>query len=114
MTRLIQAFVLAIAVTAGASGCAVTSGQESTGQYVDDSAITTRVKTRFAKDPTVSAMRIKVQTMKGVVQLSGFAKTDAERQQAEQLASTVPGVQKVENGIQVESASSDSNANTNR
>jgi len=83
-------------------------------QYVDDATIKPAEKTRFAKDPTVSAMRIKVDTMKGVVQLSGFAKSDAERQQAEQLAATVPGVQKVENGIQVESASSDSNANTNR
>ena len=71
MKRLIQAFVIAVAVAAGMTGCAVTGGQETTGQYVDDATITTRVKTRFAKDPTVSAMRINVETMKGVVQLSG-------------------------------------------
>jgi len=111
MRTVIQAVVIALAVATGMAGCAVTSGQESTSQYVDDSTITTRVKTRFAKDPTVSAMRIKVQTMKGVVQLSGFAKSQAERDQAAQLASSVPGVHEVQNNIQIESASSDSNTN---
>ena len=111
MRKLIQAFVVAIAVASGATGCAVTSGQESTGQYVDDATITTRVKTRFAKDPTVSAMRINVGTMKGVVQLGGFAKSEAERQQAGQLAASVPGVKDVRNDIKLESASSDT---TNR
>ena len=111
MKRLIQAFVMAVAVAAGITGCAVTGGQETTGQYVDDATITTRVKTRFAKDPTVSAMRIHVETMKGVVQLNGNAKSQAERDQAAQLASSVPGVTKVENHLRVESATSDSNSN---
>lgn len=111
MRRFIQAVVVAVAVASGVAGCAVTNGQESTGQYVDDATITTRVKTRFAKDPTVSAMRIKVDTMKGVVQLSGFAKSEAERKQAETLASSVPGVKDVHNDIKVESASSDTNTN---
>src|SRR2546423_11082752 len=109
MRSLIAAFVLAVAVTAGVAGCAVTKGQESTGQYVDDATITTRVKARFAKDPTVSATHIKVETMKGAVQLSGTAKSEAERDQAVQLARSVPGVTDVKNNIQVESASSDSN-----
>jgi hyperosmotically inducible periplasmic protein len=112
MRRLIQAFVVAVAVGSGVAGCAVTKGQESTGQYVDDATITTHVKARFAKDPTVSAMHIHVDTMKGVVQLSGSAKTDAERRQAETLASTITGVKEVKNDIKVESASSD--ATTNR
>jgi hyperosmotically inducible protein len=107
MKRLIQAVVIAVAVAGGVTGCAVTGGQETTGQYVDDATITTRVKTRFAKDPTVSAMRIKVDTMKGVVQLSGNAKSQAERDQAAQLAAAVPGVTNVKNDIQVETASSD-------
>ena len=111
MSKWIQAILVALAVAGGVTGCAVTSGQESTGQYVDEATITTRVKTRFAKDPTVSAMRIKVETMKGVVQLSGNAKSQAERDQAAQLASSVPGVSSVQNNIQVESASSDSNSN---
>ena len=111
MRRFVQAFVIAVAVASGVAGCAVTSGQESTGQYVDDATITTHVKARFAKDPTVSAMRINVDTMKGVVQLSGFAKNDAERKQAETLASTVSGVKEVKNDIKVESAASDTTTN---
>jgi len=114
MRRQIQAFVVAVAVASGVAGCAVTSGQESTGQYVDDATISTHVKTRFAKDPTVSAMRINVDTMKGVVQLSGFAKSDAERTQAGQLAASVPGVKDVKNDIKVEPATSDTNGSTNR
>ena len=114
MRTLIQAFVVAVALASGVAGCAVTKGQETTGQYVDDATITSRVKTRFAKDPTVSAMRIHVDTMKGMVQLTGTAKSDAERQQAAQLASAVPGVTQVQNDIKVESATSESNSNTNR
>jgi hyperosmotically inducible periplasmic protein len=114
MKTLLQALVIAIAVASGVTGCAVTKGQETTGQYVDDSTITSRVKTRFAKDPTVSAMRIHVDTMKGVVQLTGTAKSDTERDQAAQIASAVPGVKEVQNNIKVESATSEGNANTNR
>ena len=114
MRTLIQAIVIAVAVASGVAGCAVTKGQETTGQYVDDATITTRVKTRFAKDPTVSAMHIHVDTMKGVVELTGTAKSDAEREQAAQLASAVPGVSSVQNNIKVESATSESNSNPNR
>lgn len=111
MKKLIGAVVVAVALASGVTGCAVTRGQESTGQYVDDATITTRVKTRFAKDPTVSAMRIKVDTMKGVVNLNGTAKSNAERDQAVNLARSVPGVTDVQNNITVESASSDTNSN---
>ena len=62
-----------------ATGCAVTRHQESTGAYVDDSVVTTRVKTKFAADKTVGAMSIGVETLKGVVQLSGFAKSMEEK-----------------------------------
>ncbi len=114
MRTLIQAFVVAVALASGVAGCAVTKGQETTGQYVDDATITSRVKSRFAKDPTVSAMRIHVDTMKGVVQLTGSAKSAAEREQAAQIAGAVPGVKEVQNDIKVESATSESNSNTNR
>ena len=69
-----------------ASGCSVMRHQETTGAYVDDSVVTTRVKTKFAQDTTVSAMSINVETMKGVVQLSGFAKSSTEKERAEELA----------------------------
>ena len=84
-----------------AMGCAVTSGQESTGAYVDDATITARVKTKFAEDKTVAATRISVETLKGVVQLSGFATSEAERQRAAQLAASVPGVKSVQNAVKV-------------
>ncbi|MGN6527179.1 MAG: BON domain-containing protein [Burkholderiaceae bacterium] len=97
---------LAIAVFAGAltvlsAGCAVERHQETVGAYVDDSAVTTKVKAKFAEDPTVSAMAIKVDTMKGVVQLSGFAKSEDERMMAERLARNTNGVRDVRNDIVV-------------
>lgn len=80
-------------------GCAVTRDQSSVGEYVDDATITTQVKAKFADDKTVSAMAISVETLRGTVQLSGFAKTAAERSQAEAIASRVKGVKAVQNNI---------------
>ncbi len=84
-----------------ATGCAVTREQSTVGQYVDDATITTRVKAKFAEDSTVSAMAIGVETLKGTVQLSGFAKNTAERDRAESLARGTPGVVMVKNDIVV-------------
>ena len=84
-----------------AAGCAVTREQSTVGQYVDDTTITTRVKARLAEDKAVSAMAISVETLKGTVQLSGFAKSPAERSQAEELARSTPGVVSVRNDIVV-------------
>ena len=83
------------------SGCAVSGGQSSVGQYVDDATITTRVKARMAEDKTVSAMRINVETLNGTVQLSGFAASEAEKDQAAALARGVPDVKAVRNDIVV-------------
>jgi osmotically-inducible protein OsmY len=83
------------------TGCSVFRDQQSVGSYVDDATITTQVKAKFAEDKTVSAMTISVETLKGVVQLSGFAKTAEERVMAERLARTVSGVQSVKNDIVV-------------
>jgi osmotically-inducible protein OsmY len=99
--------ILAAAVTGVAlivtSGCAVTRKQESVGSYVDDTSITTQVKAKFAADQTVSAMSISVETMKGTVQLSGFAKTLDEKMKAEKIARSVAGVTAVQNDIVVRS-----------
>ncbi|MBL8433764.1 MAG: BON domain-containing protein [Zoogloea sp.] len=84
-----------------AAGCAVTREQSTVGQYVDDASITTGVKARLAEDKTVSAMAIGVETLKGTVQLSGFARSAAERSQAEALARSTPGVVSVRNDIVV-------------
>ena len=82
-----------------AVGCAVTRDQSTVGEYVDDATVTTRVKAKFAEDPTVSAMSISVETLKGTVQLSGFAKSTAERNRAVEIARTTPGVKAVKNDI---------------
>lgn len=94
---------LAIAVLAGAtlagSGCAVVRGQESAGAYVDDVGVTTAVKAKFVEDKTVDAAAIRVETLNGMVQLSGFAKSNAEKAQAEYLARNTKGVRSVRNDI---------------
>ena len=99
----LQAVILAASlVVLGASGCAVTSGQSTTGEYVDDAALTASVKSKLAEDTTVSAARISVESMKGVVQLSGFATSTAEKQRAVELARSTKGVRSVQDSIQVQ------------
>ena len=82
-----------------ATGCAVTDRQSSVGQYVDDATISTRVKSRMAADPAVSAARIEVETLNGTVQLAGFAKSQEEKDKAAQIARSVPDVKDVRNNI---------------
>jgi hyperosmotically inducible periplasmic protein len=98
---LIAAVSAAALITA--TGCAVTRGQETVGAYVDDATLTTRVKAKFAEDKTVSAMSISVETLKGTVQLSGFAKSAEEKSMAERLARSTSGVVSVRNDIIVRS-----------
>ena len=83
------------------AGCAVVRQQETVGAYVDDTTITTQIKSRMAANPVVSALSISVETLKGEVQLSGFAKTSAERSQAESIAREINGVKRVRNDIVV-------------
>ncbi len=104
MTKKIPTLLLAFATAIAAlstTGCAVTRDQETVGAYIDDATLTTRVKGKFAADPTVSAMAISVETMKGVVQLSGFAKSNDERAMAEKLARETSGVRAVRNDIAI-------------
>lgn len=82
-------------------GCAVTRGQETTGAYVDDSAITTAVKTKFIENKDVDASSISVETLNGTVMLSGFAKNATEKATAESLTWKVHGVKAVKNQIAV-------------
>jgi osmotically-inducible protein OsmY len=83
------------------AGCAVTRNQESVGAYIDDSAITSSVKARMVENTAVDAAAISVETMKGTVMLSGFAKNTAEKSTAETIAMKVPGVVGVKNQIVV-------------
>tara|TARA_R110002049_G_scaffold257422_1_gene432864 strand:- start:790 stop:1113 length:324 start_codon:yes stop_codon:yes gene_type:complete len=95
--KLLVAAMVASTLVMG--GCAVTRDQSTVGQYVDDSAITTQVKARFAESPVVSAMAISVETLNGTVQLSGFAKNASERSTAESIARSVKHVRSVKNDI---------------
>jgi osmotically-inducible protein OsmY len=101
-TRLAAALAAALTFSV-LGGCAVVRDQQSVGSYVDDATITTRVKAKFAEDPTVSALAISVETLKGTVQLSGFAKSAAEKAKAEALAREVSGVSSVRNDIIIRS-----------
>jgi osmotically-inducible protein OsmY len=82
-------------------GCAVTRGQETTGAYIDDSAITTAVKSKFVENKNVDASSITVETLNGTVMLSGFAKNATEKATAETLTWKVNGVKAVKNQIVV-------------
>jgi hyperosmotically inducible protein len=79
-------------------------GDSTVGTYVDDATVTTRVKAKFAEDKAVGAMSIGVETVQGVVQLSGFAKSSMEKSQAEKLTRATPGVKSVRNDIVVRPA----------
>lgn len=99
VSRWLVAAAVATAALMTTAGCAVVRDQQSVGAYIDDATITTRVKARFAEDRAVSALAIKVESLNGVVQLSGFAKSADERMLAEQLARSTPGVKDVRNDI---------------
>lgn len=96
---------LALALLAGATivgtGCAIIRGQETVGAYVDDATITTQVKAKLVEDKTVDAGAVKVETLNGTVSLSGFAKSNAEKAQAEHIARSTKGVRQVINGLTV-------------
>jgi osmotically-inducible protein OsmY len=82
-------------------GCAATRTSEGTGQYVDDSVITTKVKTAVLREPGLKSSEINVETFKGVVQLSGFVSSRAEAKSALRVASAVDGVKSVKDDMQV-------------
>ncbi len=83
------------------TGCAVTRGQETVGAYIDDTTITTQIKARMVDDKSVDAAAISVETLKGTVQLSGFAKSAEEKERAEAIARRVNGVKAVQNSIAI-------------
>jgi hyperosmotically inducible protein len=80
-------------------GCASTPTSDSTGQYVDDTVITTKVKDALLGDGAVKSFQISVQTVKGVVQLSGFVDTSDQKSAAGHDASAIAGVRDVHNNL---------------
>ena len=84
-----------------AVGCASTSKQEGMGEYVDDSVITTKVKSAIFNEPTLKVAEINVETFKGVVQLSGFVSSQAAINKAVEVTRAVSGVKSVKNDMRV-------------
>ena len=95
---VIRYFVLLILI-ASFVACASTSKRESTGEYVDDSVITTKVKAELAGDDFFKSFQISVETFKGVVQLSGFVNSQQAVDKAGQIARSVNGVKSVKNNL---------------
>jgi len=92
-------FLAVLLVTA--VGCASTSKQEGTGEYVDDAVITTKVKSAIFEDATLKVMEINVETFKGAVQLSGFVNSQASINKAVEVTRNVKGVKSVKNDIRI-------------
>ena len=95
VTAFFLAFILVL------TGCSSTSKEKSTGEYLDDAVITTKVKAAFVEDDDLKATEIQVETFKGVVQLSGFVAQRSHIGKAEQVARGVKGVKSVKNDIRL-------------
>jgi len=89
----------ALSLSVMSGGCASTATRESTGEYVDDAVITTKVKAALLGDDAVKSFAISVETNKGVVQLSGFVNNSRQKTLAERVASDVAGVTSVRNSL---------------
>ncbi|MBK7357029.1 BON domain-containing protein [Propionivibrio sp.] len=100
LAKYLSALFLAVLLVS-ATGCASTAKQEGTGEYVDDSVITTKVKAAILNEPSLKSAEINVETFKGVVQLSGFVSSQAAINKAVALARTVGGVTSVKNDMRL-------------
>lgn len=102
----LKPMLLALLIGASLPGmvaCSPSPTRESAGEYIDDATITTRVKLAFADDPQVKALQVKVETYRGIVQLSGFVDTEAEARRAVEVARGIAGVKSVKNDIRTKS-----------
>ena len=95
--KFLACFVLITALM----GCASTRTHEGTGEYVDDTAITTKVKAAIFTDPALKVLQINVETFKGVVQLSGFVDSRQSATKAAEVARSIHGVVSVKNDLVV-------------
>lgn len=94
-------FLVGLALATSLAACSAIEGRETAGQYVDDTTITTKVKAAILNDQGLKGMQINVETMEGVVQLSGFVDTPQQAAQAAADARSVTGVKSVRNSIVV-------------
>ena len=100
ITRRLTTLV-AIAFMAMALGCASTAKTEGTGEYIDDTVVTAKVKAAIFNEPTLKSAEINVETFKGVVQLSGFVNSREDVNKAVTVARQVPGVTSVKNDMRL-------------
>lgn len=101
-------FLFGLWLVALLASCAATPTRESTGEYIDDATITAKVKEAIFDDPMLKVLQIKVQTYKGVVELSGFVDSSQAASHAGEVAERVPGVKSVRNELVVKSSAGDS------
>jgi osmotically-inducible protein OsmY len=99
-SKVLSAAFLAVALVSVVA-CAPTAKKEGTGQYIDDTVITAKVKAALIEDPMTKATEINVETFKGVVQLSGFVSSQAASNRAVELARGVAGVRSVKNDMRI-------------
>ena len=101
--RLLRGFAIFVLpiLLASALGCSSTRTREGTGEYIDDSIITTKVKTAIFNEPTLKVNEINVETFKGVVQLSGFVSSQANMIKAVEVTRGVNGVKSVKDDMRL-------------
>ena len=97
--KLILRLLICLVLVVSVAGCAGGKRYESTGEYLDDSAITTKVKASILGDSKLKTLQISVETFKGIVQLSGFVDSSDHSTRAAELARTVKGVKMVNNSL---------------
>lgn len=100
LIRFIAAFFIALTLLTTV-GCGSTQTRSGTGEYVDDSVITTKVKAQLLNEPNLSSAQINVETFKGQVQLSGFVKSQADINRAVEITRQVVGVKSVKNDMRL-------------
>ena len=100
LSKYLSAAILAVTLVT-AVGCSSTQSKEGTGEYVDDSVITTKVKAAIFNEPTLKSAEINVETFKGVVQLGGFVNSQADINKAVEVARSIKGVTSVKNDMRL-------------
>ena len=101
IAQRLSTMLFAATLVATMAGCASTSTKEGTGEYIDDTVITTKVKASIFNEPTLKSSEINVETFKGDVQLSGFVADPADAVKAVEVARGVKGVVSVKNDVRV-------------
>jgi osmotically-inducible protein OsmY len=101
LTHFLKHFLVVLALVTFIAGCAGTSTRESTGEYIDDTTITSKVKAEIFNDPMLKVLQINVESYKGIVQLSGFVDSKHAVERAAEVARSVDGVKDVKNSLVV-------------